>query len=253
MKNSKNRKLVIASMLGAITIALGMTPLGFIPLGLINATTLHIPVIIAGILEGPAVGAAVGLIFGLSSLFNAITRPNPASVMFYNPLISVVPRILIGLSSYYVYTLVKKFEFSNSKKVSNVVWIVILALLGYLLYKNITAEAESLIIGVNIILILVSLVMIFLMNRYQSNLAVTVASFVGSMTNTILVMGGIYVFYAAKYMEILGKSAGDAQAVILGVVVTSGIPEAIISVIITTSVVNAVKLSRGEHVTGNKH
>ncbi|MDO5041368.1 MAG: ECF transporter S component [Peptoniphilus sp.] len=246
MKTSKNRKLVIASMLGAITIALGMTPLGFIPLGIINATTLHIPVIIAGILEGPAVGAAVGLIFGLSSLFNAITRPNPASIMFYNPLISIVPRILIGLSSYYVYALVKKFNFSKSKAVSNTVWTVILLLLGYLLYKNVTTGAESLVLGLNIVLLLISAVMIFLMNKYQADLAVTVASFVGSMTNTVLVMGGIYFLYAAKYMEILGKSISEAQAVVLGVVVTSGIPEAVISVIIATSVVNAVKLSRGE-------
>ena len=66
--NLTNRKFVTAGMLGAITIVLGMTPLGLIPLGLINATTMHIPVIIAAIAEGPVVGALVGLIFGVSSL-----------------------------------------------------------------------------------------------------------------------------------------------------------------------------------------
>ena len=31
---TKNRKLIITSILGAITVALGFTPLGFIPLGI---------------------------------------------------------------------------------------------------------------------------------------------------------------------------------------------------------------------------
>ncbi|MDU3153068.1 MAG: ECF transporter S component, partial [Anaerococcus hydrogenalis] len=61
----KTRKMVTVAMLGAITIVLGLTPMGYIPLGLINITTMHIPVIIAAILEGPIVGGLVGFIFGL--------------------------------------------------------------------------------------------------------------------------------------------------------------------------------------------
>lgn len=48
----RNRRLVIAAMLGAITVVLSLTPLGLIPLGVINATTMHIPVIIGAIAEG---------------------------------------------------------------------------------------------------------------------------------------------------------------------------------------------------------
>ena len=110
MKKEKltSKKLVTAAILGAITVVLSLTPLGLIPLGLINATTMHIPVIIAAIVEGPLVGALVGLIFGISSLANAIIRPNPVSFVFYNPLISIVPRILIGLISYYAYNALKE-------------------------------------------------------------------------------------------------------------------------------------------------
>uniref|UniRef100_UPI003736EFB7 ECF transporter S component n=1 Tax=Anaerococcus octavius TaxID=54007 RepID=UPI003736EFB7 len=112
-KTLSSRKLVTAAVLGAITIVLGMTPLGLIPLGIINATTMHIPVIIAAIVEGPVVGALVGLIFGVSSLVNAIVRPNPVSFVFYNPLISIIPRILIGITSYYSYRAVKKLDDKN--------------------------------------------------------------------------------------------------------------------------------------------
>ena len=111
MKNKKSfnvRKMAIIGVLGAISAVLGMTPLGFIPVGPTRATIMHIPVIIVAIMEGPVVGALVGLIFGLFSIFNAISNPTAVSVVFLNPMVSVVPRILIGLVTYYVYSALKK-------------------------------------------------------------------------------------------------------------------------------------------------
>ena len=64
---------------------------------------MHVPVIIGAVIEGPVVGAAVGLIFGLTSLFKAFTEPTITSFCFMNPIISVLPRVLIGIVAYYVY------------------------------------------------------------------------------------------------------------------------------------------------------
>lgn len=61
------------------------------------ATIMHIPAILAGILEGPVVGGLVGFIFGLYSF---LYPSNPALA---NPLVSVLPRILIGVTAYYAY------------------------------------------------------------------------------------------------------------------------------------------------------
>ena len=47
----KTRKLVVAGMLSAVTMVLGLTPLGIIPIGPLNATILHVPVIIGAVLE----------------------------------------------------------------------------------------------------------------------------------------------------------------------------------------------------------
>ena len=47
------RKLVQLSLLAAMEIVLASTPLGYIPVGATRATTIHIPVIIGGILLGP--------------------------------------------------------------------------------------------------------------------------------------------------------------------------------------------------------
>lgn len=100
------RQMTMIGMLSAISIFLGLTGLGFIPLPTMRATIMHIPVIIGAIVEGPAVGALVGLVFGLFSMYQNFTAPGPTSFLFWNPIIAIVPRILIGLVAYYVYSLI---------------------------------------------------------------------------------------------------------------------------------------------------
>lgn len=108
-KKISTRTLTIAGMMVAITVILAYTPLGIIPLQPVSATTTHIPTIIVAMLEGPVLGAVVGLFFGLVSLFKALTQP--AGILdpfFVNPLVSVVPRIVIGLGTGYFYAALKK-------------------------------------------------------------------------------------------------------------------------------------------------
>ncbi|MGB5822969.1 MAG: ECF transporter S component [Proteocatella sp.] len=112
----KTRRMTIIGMLGAISVVLGFTPIGFIPLGVANVTTMHIPVIIGAIMEGPFVGAMVGLIFGISSMMKSFMTPTPISFIFLNPLVSVVPRILIGILTYYFFAIAKKL-LKNEKTV----------------------------------------------------------------------------------------------------------------------------------------
>lgn len=244
-KSISSRKLVTAAMLGAITIVLSLTPLGLIPLGFINATTMHIPVIIGAIAEGPVVGALVGLIFGVSSLLNALLRnPSPVSFVFYNPLISVLPRVLIGITSYYAYKACQNIGDKKLKNLSKVLWIAISIGLIYLLYKNIT-EGKSLLNIIFVIILLALVIGLFTYSRKsKKDFPIAIGAFIGSMTNTILVLGGIYLIYAESYVKTLGLPMDSARSAILGVTITSGIPEAILSVILSTAVIKALKSSR---------
>jgi uncharacterized membrane protein len=112
MQSSRTRKIVITGILGAIACILGITRLGFIPwVAGASLTIMHVPVIIGAILEGPVVGIGIGLIFGVFSLIQAAVAPNgPSDVIFTNPLISVLPRLLIGPVSWLVYRAIKKYE-----------------------------------------------------------------------------------------------------------------------------------------------
>ncbi|MBU3187558.1 ECF transporter S component [Clostridium estertheticum] len=105
IKKIKTSELTTIGMLSAVCVVLGLTGYGFIPLPGFKATIMHIPVIIGSIIGGPIVGMTIGLIFGVFSVIQNITAPNILSFAFINPLVSVLPRVLIGLTSYYVYKL----------------------------------------------------------------------------------------------------------------------------------------------------
>ncbi len=98
------RKIVITGILAAIAILLGVTRIGFIPVPNVSghATIMHVPAILGGVMEGPVVGALIGTIFGLFSFLQA------SSPLFKNPLVSVFPRIWIGVVAYYAYVASRK-------------------------------------------------------------------------------------------------------------------------------------------------
>ncbi len=181
------RQMAIVGMLSAISIVLGVTGLGFIPIPPIKATIMHVPVIIGAILEGPVVGCMVGLIFGIFSIIQSITAPTPVSFVFLNPIVSVLPRVLIALTSYYTYKAIK-----TNFKVFNM----------------------------------------------------SVAAAIGSLTNTCGVLGMIYLIYLGPYANTLHLSISAAKKGIATVALMNGIPEAIISTIITVAVVTAVNKIR---------
>lgn len=110
MPQNRTRKIVITGILGAISIFLGLTPLGFIPWAGASLTIMHIPVIIGAVLEGPIVGLIVGLIFGAFSMIRAATAPqSPLDIAFTNPLISVLPRLFIGPVAWLVWSGLKRW------------------------------------------------------------------------------------------------------------------------------------------------
>jgi uncharacterized membrane protein len=105
--SSTLRKAIVAGALGAVSVALMFTPAGYIPwVAGASLTIMHVPAIIGAVMEGPWVGAIAGAIFGFTSLFRAATSPQgPIDTFFVNPLVSVLPRILVGLVAWAVYSL----------------------------------------------------------------------------------------------------------------------------------------------------
>ncbi len=113
-KRLSTQKLVLAGMLLALMIALEALGIGLIVLPGMSATILHVPVIIGAIAGGFGVGLILGAAFGVQSLISAIVKPVLMSPFFLNPLVSILPRVLIPIVTYLVYKLLARLESKHS-------------------------------------------------------------------------------------------------------------------------------------------
>ncbi|MGP1587499.1 MAG: ECF transporter S component [Treponemataceae bacterium] len=98
-------KIAITAGLSALIIVMGLTHIGFIPwFSGASITIIQIPVILAAMLCGWTSSFVSGLIFGIFSLIIAATSPTgPIDAFFVNPLISVLPRALMGLATGWIF------------------------------------------------------------------------------------------------------------------------------------------------------
>lgn len=197
---NKTKRLTLLGVLIAIQVVLTMVNVGLIPLPMIKATTLHIPVIVGAVLLGKAEGMILGASFGILSVISNTIHPGLTSFVF-SPFVTVgeqsgnwlslveaiIPRMLIGLTAYYSYYLVSKVDKTK----------------------------------------------VF---------AYAVAGVVGALTNTIFVMGGIYVLFGAQYAAATNHAVSELMGVIMGVVAANGIPEAITAGIIVPAIVKPLNM-----------
>ncbi len=107
MNHNKVRDFVLAAVFCALIIVMTVVPMtGYITAGVVEITTLHIVVALGAVILGWKYGALLGGVWGLTCLIRAFT--NPLWVMFTNPLISVLPRILVGIVAGAVFAAMKK-------------------------------------------------------------------------------------------------------------------------------------------------
>lgn len=123
MKQTKldTRYMATLAMFCGVLLVMGVTGIGFIPLPVIKATTMHIPVILGAVLLGPGAGAVLGGIFGLCSIWVNTTTPGLLSFAF-SPFmtqeglpgvlkslwIALGCRILLGVIAGWLWKLLKK-------------------------------------------------------------------------------------------------------------------------------------------------
>lgn len=191
--------MVQAALFAALIIIMAFTPfLGYIPLGFTRATIIHIPVIIGALTLGPKKGAALGFVFGMTSLINNTMNPTATSFVFSpfyslgeikggfgSVIICFVPRILVGVVPYYVYRFMRKL----------------------------TAKWKS-----------------------SMTVSLGAAGLLGSLTNTLLVMSLILVFFREAYAAANAVKANAVYGLILSIIGMNGVPEAIIAAVLTASV-----------------
>ncbi len=184
--NMTTRQIALTAILSAFTMVLALTPLGLIPINpVISITIIHIPVIIAAIVVGPASGMIVGLVFGIFSMINATVNPSLLSPIFLNPIVAIIPRVLIGFVSGYVYLAMAKI----TKKQLTPIAVGVAATAGTLMNT----------IGV------LGMIYVFYGNFVYEVTGVSVGPFLGSLivTNSIpeLIIGVIVIVLIVKALS----------------------------------------------------
>ncbi|HML69698.1 MAG TPA: ECF transporter S component [Clostridia bacterium] len=95
-RKTDTRSLVRAGILSALIIVMTVVPYtGYINYGLVEITTLHIVVAVGAVMLGWQYGAVLGFVWGITCVLRALT--NPLWAPFVNPMVSLVPRIIVGI------------------------------------------------------------------------------------------------------------------------------------------------------------
>ena len=118
MKQSNTFHLTLTALFIALTLLLGMTPFGLIPLGFINVTILCVPVVTGTMLLGLKTGLGLGACFGVASTLSAFglsaTPPSAlaGALVARSPLLAILmclaPRLLVPLATWGVYRLLSR-------------------------------------------------------------------------------------------------------------------------------------------------
>lgn len=189
MKQTINTKrLTMMAIATAILLIQNFVPfLGNLPLPPLNPTIIHITVIVFTFLLGTRDGMIIGAIWGIIRIIRAFAMPaSPLDPLIWtNPMIAVLPRLLIGLTVGVTYQWLQK--------------------------------------------------------RWPSAHSLRISAFLGSLTNTVFVMLFIYVFFTEDIAYLMNIQMDNIVYGLLAIVVTSGIPEAIIAAIIAPIVVKPLK------------
>lgn len=190
------RQLTLAAFFIALQVVMTLTPIGYIPIGAINVTTMHIPVILAGIFLGTGYGALTGFVFGLTSMLRATFSPGITSFLF-SPFITVGgisgnfasliivfgPRIFLGWFSGKLFRILRK-------KTGNLTACAVSAALNTMIHT----------------LLVMGFIYIFFAKQYAAALNVDVSAVTGIILGVITTNGIAETILAAIVVPALDKA-----------------------------------------------
>lgn len=198
LSKKKPNTLFIAqfAILLALEAIVCFTPLGSIPIGPLVATLAMLPVIVAGILLGTGAGAAMGFAAGLFSFIVWTFMPP-------NPVTAFVftPTAAPGNFWSLVICFVPR---------------ILTGVVASLMFKLLSRLLDS--------------------KKGATGVIYAVSGVLGSLTNTLLVMGGIYVFFGKSYATAMDISFNLLLGIIGTTILTNGVLEAIVGGLVACGV-----------------
>lgn len=201
VRRSRTLFLTQFSILIAIEAIVAFTPLGSLPIGPLVATLAHVPVIIAAISLGTGAGTALGFVAGLFSFIVWTFMPPNPALAF-------------------VFTPFYSFGEFHGNFWSLIICFVPRILIGTfagLVYRGMcrVCKADAVNMGL--------------------------AAVAGTLANTLLVLGGIYVAFGVDYAAANGIAYDLLLGAIGTVIATNGLLEIAVAIVAAIAVCTALK------------
>lgn len=199
MSSKKTFEMVLTALFTAIIIIMAFVPyLGYINLVVIKATLIHVPVIIGSIVLGPKKGGFLGFAFGCTSLINNTFNPSLLS-----------------------------FAFSPFYSVGEI---------GGNFFSVIICFVPRILVGVVPYFVYVGIKKLCKKKAAGDWIALPIAGVAGAFTNTLLVMNLIYICFSSEFASAKNIALDAVYGVILTIIATNGVPEAIVAAVLTTAI-----------------
>lgn len=205
MKNKKRdtRYMATLAMLCGVLIVMGMTGIGFIPLPVIKATTMHIPVILGAVVLGPSAGGVLGGVFGLCSIWANTTAPGLLSFAFSpfmttEGLIGAAKSLWIALGCRILFGLIAGWIWLLMKKISKKEYITL----------PITAAVST----ICHTLLVMGSIYVLLAQQYAAAKNVGISAVFGLIMGTVTASGIPEAIVAAILVTVIGKALLNLMA-----------------------------------------
>lgn len=204
-KKTDTRYMATLAMFCGLLLVMGMTGIGFIPLPVIKATTMHIPVILGAILLGPGAGAVLGAVFGLCSIWANTTAPGLLSFAFSpfmstDGLVGAAKSIWIALGCRILFGLLAGLLWKLAKKIAKQDYIAL----------PVTAVTATLLHT----LLVMGSIYLLLAQQYAQAKNVAITAVFGLVMGTVTASGIPEAIVAAVLVTVIGKALLHLMAAI---------------------------------------
>lgn len=246
MNKKKIYDLTLFSVFSSIILMLTLVPnigyITFIP-GIASLQIIHVVVLIGIMFLPLSYSLGLGLLFGITSMIAAYRDAKTLfDYAFQNPLIAIIPRVLFSLAAYYLYHGLKRLfsKIKNSQLYSFILISVITALFLFFVshgLNKVTGWNITYLYIFSLVLLVTLLILYyyFLNKEEYKNLSYIPSVFIiSTLVHSILVLGAVALIDVAAY------EGADVLGVILIILSTNSLVEALVAVLIGSPVVVAL-------------
>ncbi|QWB95382.1 hypothetical protein KHQ89_05325 [Mycoplasmatota bacterium] len=251
MKKLEVYDLILTSIFAAVILIMSFIPfLGFITIGPISMTLIHIPVLIGVFLLPKRYSWVLGLFFGLGSFIRAFANTGVMDPAFQNPLTSILPRILFAIAAAWLFEL---FKYLSTKfKNQDVIFfglVSALTMMGFY-YGGVAAAtnfswSQSITLPIFLLLgILFLTAYYYTLQRLNKPLLIFIPTtlLLATVIHTILTLAAVGLF-SYDFISQFYASTSEIIDFIFVAAMSNGLLEAILAVLVGAPIIYTLKQS----------